>query len=293
MRYICCLAAALCGGLITADARAQSAPASASIEFETDHRERGLSWSDGKAAFGLEASLPVTYDLALDLDAVTLRDSARHGGADVGLTIAPRYTLRTGGWDVSAGVRGNVFIGRSGTSYVELTGDVARTLGPAQLVVGAAFISTRSSPRACRERRSPSTAASATPAAHHAMTLAWRACVRAETTSTITWVPSIPPPTSLQACAIRALPSAPTRSIACLPGQIATRAPGSWPTCASPPDAKALLHRLKKGFLFRAGGDGRVALRWRRGRRAGYPPAGWPWQRSPLRPHHRASPSAP
>lgn len=139
MRYICCLAAALCGGLITADARAQSAPASASIEFETDHRERGLSWSDGKAAFGLEASLPVTYDLALDLDAVTLRDSARHGGADVGLTIAPRYTLRTGGWDMSAGVRGNVFIGRSGTSYVELTGDVARTLGPAQLVVGAAF----------------------------------------------------------------------------------------------------------------------------------------------------------
>ncbi|MFD1958884.1 TorF family putative porin [Novosphingobium panipatense] len=40
---------------------------------------------------------------------------------------------------MSAGVRGNVFIGRSGTSYVELTGDVARTLGPAQFVVGAAF----------------------------------------------------------------------------------------------------------------------------------------------------------
>jgi hypothetical protein len=139
MRYILGLAVAACGGLFFVDAHAQSAAPTVSFEAETDHRERGLSWSDGKAAIGASASVPLTYDLGIDLDAVTLRDSARHGGADLGLTLAPRYTLRSGGWDFTAGLRGNVFVGRSGTSFVELTGEVARTLGPAQLVVGAAF----------------------------------------------------------------------------------------------------------------------------------------------------------
>ncbi|MFD2135645.1 hypothetical protein ACFSLT_11275 [Novosphingobium resinovorum] len=40
--------------------------------------------------------MPLTYDLGIDFDAVTLRDAARHGGADLGLTVAPRYTLRSG-----------------------------------------------------------------------------------------------------------------------------------------------------------------------------------------------------
>ncbi|MFT4055194.1 MAG: hypothetical protein QM681_11870 [Novosphingobium sp.] len=139
MRYILSLAVAICGGLVFSDAHAQSAGSTLSFEAETDHRERGLSSSDGKAAVGASASVSITYDLGIDLDAVTLRDSARHGGADIGLTIAPRYTLRSGGWDFSAGLRGNVFVGRSGTSYAEMTGDITRTLGPAQLVVGAAF----------------------------------------------------------------------------------------------------------------------------------------------------------
>lgn len=139
MRYFLGMAVAVCGGLVFADANAQSAGSTVSFEAETDHRERGLSGSDGKAALGVSASVPVTYDLGIDLDAVTLRGSARHGGADIGLTLAPRYALRSGGWDLSAGVRGNVFVGRAGTSYAELTGEIARTLGPAQLVLGAAF----------------------------------------------------------------------------------------------------------------------------------------------------------
>ncbi|HUD28531.1 MAG TPA: TorF family putative porin [Novosphingobium sp.] len=142
MRFPCMGAATggalACAALWAAPAAAQSAP-SVAFEAETDHRERGLSWSDGKAALSVAASVPVTYDLALDLDAVTLRESRRHGGADLGIAIGPRYTLRGGGWDVDAGVRGNLFVGRSGTSYLELTGQVARTLGPAQLSIGAAF----------------------------------------------------------------------------------------------------------------------------------------------------------
>lgn len=138
-RFIC-LAVAISGGLSVSSAQAQSA-ATPSISFqgETDHRERGLSWSDGKPAMSASATIPATYDLALDIDAVTLRESARHGGADVGLTITPRYTVNAGGWDLTGGVRGNVFIGRAGTSYVEVTGDIARSIGPAQFVVGAAF----------------------------------------------------------------------------------------------------------------------------------------------------------
>lgn len=136
-RYLC-LAAALCGGLGAFPAQAQTAPG-VSFEAETDHRERGLSWSDGKPALSAAATIPATYDLALDIEAATLRGSARHGGADLGLTIAPHYTVRTHGWNFTAGARGHVFIGRAGTSYVEMTGDVSRTIGPAQIAVGAAF----------------------------------------------------------------------------------------------------------------------------------------------------------
>ncbi|WP_052505853.1 TorF family putative porin [Novosphingobium sp. P6W] len=134
-----CLAAATCGGLLGyIPASAQSVP-TISLNAETDHRDRGLSASGGKGALGASASVPVLYGLALDLDAVTLRGSARHGGADIGVVIAPQYGVLSGGWELGAGARGHVFVGRSGLSYGELTADVGRTLGPARLVVGAAF----------------------------------------------------------------------------------------------------------------------------------------------------------
>lgn len=138
MRYLCLTALTCCGFIGCVPAHAQSR-AEISIDAETDHRQRGLSGSGGKAALGVSGSVPVTYDLALDFDASTLRGSARHGGADFGVTVAPRYKMRSGPWELSAGARGHVFVGRSGLHYGELTFDVARTLGPAQLVVGAAF----------------------------------------------------------------------------------------------------------------------------------------------------------
>lgn len=140
MRYPFRMAAALCGGLFAFDACAQPvAGPQITLEGETDHRERGLSWSDGKATVGASADVPLTYDLALGVGALALRDSARHGGAEALVRVAPRYTVRSNGWDFTAGLRGNVFLGRSGTSYGEVTGDVSRTLGPAQLTVGVAY----------------------------------------------------------------------------------------------------------------------------------------------------------
>lgn len=138
MRYFL-MAAAMGSSLAFAPLASAQSATTISFEAETDHRERGLSWSDGKAALGASASVPLGYDTALDLDALTLRNSARHGGAEAVLTLAPRHTLHSGGWDFTAGLRGNVFIGRAGTTYGEVTGEIARTLGPAQLVLGASY----------------------------------------------------------------------------------------------------------------------------------------------------------
>lgn len=130
---------------MAAAAHAQSdAGAHVSIEGVTDLRKRGLSWSHGKPAAILSATLPVSYDLSVDMEATTLRDSVRHGGADLGLTIAPRYTIEAGGWGLTAGARGNVFVGRAGMSYAELVGEVEHTLGPAKLVIGADFAPSQS-----------------------------------------------------------------------------------------------------------------------------------------------------
>lgn len=138
-RALCRMAAA-CGGLIAITAQAQPVLGTqVALEGVTDQRERGLSWSDGGATASLGVSVPGSDALTFDLEALALRDSARHGGADLGLRIAPRYTVASGGWAFSLGGRGNVFVGRSGMSYGELTGEAAYTLGPARLIAGIDF----------------------------------------------------------------------------------------------------------------------------------------------------------
>jgi hypothetical protein len=135
-----CQAAAMCGGLLAIPAQAQPILGTqVALEGVTDQRERGLSWSDGRPTVSLGVSIPAGEALAFDLDALALRDSARHGGAEAALRIAPRYTLANGGFAFSAGARGNIFAGRSGMSYGEVTGEAAYTLGPARLVAGVDY----------------------------------------------------------------------------------------------------------------------------------------------------------
>lgn len=132
--------AATTGALFATTAQAQPVIGTrVGVEATTDWRERGLSWSDGKPAAGAFARVPLTSAFALDVDAITLRESARHGGADAGVIVAPRYTLTTGGWGFSAGARGNIFVGRSGMSYGEIVAEAERTIGPVQLSAGAEF----------------------------------------------------------------------------------------------------------------------------------------------------------
>ena len=134
------LPAAFAALFTPAASQAQTASPSVSIEATTDLRERGLSWSGGKAAMSAEATLPVSPAVTVDLGAATLRDSARHGGADIGLTLSPEIALfSTGGWTLSAGAKGHVFVGASGLSYAEATSTLAYAIGPAQLAFGASF----------------------------------------------------------------------------------------------------------------------------------------------------------
>jgi hypothetical protein len=105
-----------------------------SIEATTDHRRRGLSWSEGKAAIDAIATLPVAERLTIEARATTLRDTPRHGGADLGIDVKGSYRLLDGGgWQLSAGTTGHFFAGAGGMNYVELDGVAGYAIGPAQI----------------------------------------------------------------------------------------------------------------------------------------------------------------
>jgi hypothetical protein len=129
----------------TGQARAQ-ALRSFEITFEamTDLRDRGVSWSDGKSALRLDATAPITPDLAIDLRAAKLRDSDRHGKSALALAISPNHQFHVDGWRLRAGATGHVFVGESGLNYIELDGEAARSIGPLQVAAGASFAPSQS-----------------------------------------------------------------------------------------------------------------------------------------------------
>lgn len=119
-------------------AQAISSP-SVAIEVATDQRRRGLSWTDGAGAVGLSGFMPIGESLGIAAAATTLRGSARHGGADVGVDLSARYQRDFGGWRLSGGVLGHIFVDRSSLNYVELEGRASYLIGPAQIGLTAAF----------------------------------------------------------------------------------------------------------------------------------------------------------
>ncbi|BBC72306.1 conserved hypothetical protein [Altererythrobacter sp. B11] len=133
-------AALLIAALPTA-AAAQSLPGPyLAAEATTDYRQRGLSGSDGDPALTAIVAVPVTQELELQAVGSTLRESARHGGADLGVDLAATYRLRSGGWSLSAGPVARLFTGGDGgLNYVELAGRAGYTLGPAAVAVGASY----------------------------------------------------------------------------------------------------------------------------------------------------------
>lgn len=138
------LAMALCVvtvGLLPAGKASAQASRSFGVTLEaaTDLRDRGISWSDGQSALRLDATVPLSPDFAIDARAVTLRGSDRHGGSDLGLAVSPNHQFHVGGWRLSAGVTGHLFVGEIGLHYIELDGAAARSIGPLQVSAGVSF----------------------------------------------------------------------------------------------------------------------------------------------------------
>ena len=133
-------------GSVPLSAWAQSSPlALVSAEVTTDQRERGLSWSDAKPAASLAVRVPATDRLTVDVEALTTRDSVRHGGANFAVTAAPRYALTRSAVNVGVGAKAHAFMGRTGSgkaalNYIELTSDLDYTFGPVRLGLGAAYV---------------------------------------------------------------------------------------------------------------------------------------------------------
>ena len=124
----------------TPPAWSQSAPRNTiEIEAATTWQERGLTQSQGRAAVQLAAGWAPADRVQIDATLTTLRTSARHGGSELGLVVAPRLAGDLGAWRWRAGLAGHVFDGRGKLAYGELQAGFDRTLGPAQLAIGADY----------------------------------------------------------------------------------------------------------------------------------------------------------
>ncbi len=133
----------LAAGLLSVPdlALAQSLPiVSGSIEATTDHRRRGLSWSDGDPALDAYVEAPLVLGLEINGRATTLRSSRRHDGADAVFDLGGAFTKRFGGITASAGATGHLFAGgASDLDYLEFNAGVGALLGPAQLDLSADY----------------------------------------------------------------------------------------------------------------------------------------------------------
>lgn len=125
--------------LAPASAGAQGLPVpSVGVEATTDDRRRGLSWSDGRATIVADASVPIG-DFRIDVAAAGLRDSRRHGGADLGIDAGARWTTEAAGWRLHAGGVGHFFVEGSGLNYAEIQAGAAYSLGPASLDLAGSY----------------------------------------------------------------------------------------------------------------------------------------------------------
>lgn len=133
--------AALLAGLVwsgSAFAQAQSSNG-LEVELASDWRERGLSQSEGRAALRLAGAWSPVDALVLDGSVTSLRGSARHGGSALGFVLAPSLAGETRGWRWRAGVAARAFSGRNAPGYGEVSGSLARTIGPVDLAVEADY----------------------------------------------------------------------------------------------------------------------------------------------------------
>ncbi len=120
-------------------AAAQTRPVG-SVEVTTDYRQRGISWSGGRAAASAALGADFGGGFRADAAATTLRGTARHGGADAGLDLSAGYRIDRGALWLDGGVVGHVFPGgRGARDYAEVQGAVSTLIGPADLTLSADY----------------------------------------------------------------------------------------------------------------------------------------------------------
>jgi hypothetical protein len=120
-------------------AQAQTAP-ELELTLSSDDRRRGLSWSEGRAAARLSAGLSVDPAFRLDASAATLRDSARHGGADAGIDVSAGWRGTGGAVRFDATLISHFFAGAQGRQdYVEAQAGARTLIGPADLDLSASY----------------------------------------------------------------------------------------------------------------------------------------------------------
>lgn len=120
-------------------AMAQQGP-SLEASLASDYRERGLSWSDGKAVAQLYIDVPLPSGFFATAQATTLRGGARHSGADAGFDLRVGHAGDTGLLYWRGGVTGHVFAGGHGPlDYIE--GDVRGgvMIGPADVSLTVSY----------------------------------------------------------------------------------------------------------------------------------------------------------
>lgn len=124
---------------ISPAAAQQTVDIDASLEIASDLRERGLSDSGGRAG-AMAAAGAQLGGLRADARAATLRDSTRHGGADLGVTAELSYRIEQGGWTFDAGGAARLFAGAQGKAdYGELFATAAYLIGPAEFSAAAFY----------------------------------------------------------------------------------------------------------------------------------------------------------
>ena len=133
------LALGLIAGASAVEAQDLGRP-TGSLEVTTDHRRRGISWSDGDPALDGIVSVPVA-DLRLDARATTLRGARRHGGADVVFDPSVSYSRDlASGVSLNVGATGHFFAGSAvNADYGEIDLGLGYALGPLQLDLAANY----------------------------------------------------------------------------------------------------------------------------------------------------------
>lgn len=133
------LALGLIAGASAVEAQDLGRP-TGSLEVTTDHRRRGLSWSDGDPALDGIVSVPVA-GLRLDARATTLRGARRHGGADAVFDPSVSYSRDlASGVSLNVGATGHFFAGSDvKADYGEIDLGLGYALGPLQLDLSANY----------------------------------------------------------------------------------------------------------------------------------------------------------